>query len=59
MQNELITFRTAGSILFGNNAIERLGGIVGQMGVRRALIVTDKGIVKSGLLDRLTQCVGE
>jgi alcohol dehydrogenase class IV len=57
MQNELITFRTAGSILFGNNAIERLGGIAGQMGVQRALIVTDKGIVKSGLLDRLTQCI--
>ena len=57
MQSEVITFRTAGSVLFGNNAVEKLGSISAQLAAKRALIVTDKGIVKSGLLDRLKQCV--
>jgi alcohol dehydrogenase len=57
MQNEPITFRTAGSVLFGNNAIEKLGSITGQLAAKRALIVTDKGIVKSGLLNRLKTCL--
>jgi alcohol dehydrogenase class IV len=57
MNNEVITFRTAGSVLFGINAVDRIGGIAAQMEVNRALIVTDKGIVKSGLIDRLKKAL--
>jgi len=57
MTNELITFQTAGSVLFGNKAIEKLGNIINQMGVKRILVITDKGIVQCGLINRLKECI--
>ncbi len=57
MTNEMITFRTAGSVFFGNNAIEQLGKIIEQIQPRRILVVSDKGIVQCGLINRLKGCL--
>jgi len=39
-------------MVFGSGAVERLGELALQMPARRALIVTDLGIVRAGLLNR-------
>lgn len=35
-------------MVFGPNSIDRLGELVGELGKRRALVVTDSGIVEAG-----------
>jgi alcohol dehydrogenase len=35
-------------VIFGNNTIQRLGEVVSEMGFKRALLVTDSGIVSAG-----------
>ncbi len=57
MKNEIIEFRTAGSVVFGNNAIEQVEDIIGKMKTGRILIITDKGIVQCGLIERLKECL--
>ena len=57
MKNEIIEFRTAGSVVFGNNAIEQVEDIIGKMKAGRILIITDKGIVQCGLIERLKECL--
>jgi alcohol dehydrogenase len=57
MTNDLITFQTAGSVLFGNKAIEALGNIIDQIDAKRILVITDKGIVQCGLINRLKECI--
>src|SRR5215208_988334 len=61
MSVEVETVRTVEvptRIVHGPGAIDRLGGIVEELGVRRPLLVTDGGVVAAGLaeraLDRLT-----
>ncbi len=44
-------FSTVSDVVIGAGCSANLGGILSQMGVRRALIVTDGGIVQFGLLD--------
>ena len=39
-------------VIFGNNTIERLGELTRALGGSRALIVTDTGIEKAGILER-------
>lgn len=46
-------------ILFGQGALERLPGELDRLGVRRPLVVTDPGILSSGLVDRLTSVLGK
>ncbi|HEV2494038.1 MAG TPA: iron-containing alcohol dehydrogenase [Terriglobia bacterium] len=41
-------------IIFGPGAIVQAGDVARGLGIRRPLIVTDPGIVKSGLLERLS-----
>ena len=41
-------------IVFGPGAIEQVGEAARSLGIKRPLLVTDPGIVKSGLLERLT-----
>ena len=36
---------------FGSGALAALPGVLGELGVSRALIVTDKGVAASGALD--------
>jgi alcohol dehydrogenase class IV len=42
-------------ILIGKGAVDNIGALVKQLGSKNALIVTDPGIVQSGLVDRVTQ----
>ena len=37
MKNQIIEFRTAGSVVFGNNAIEQVEDIIGKMKAGRIL----------------------
>lgn len=46
------TFHSAGSIVFGRDAVLQLGDLVGRLGAKRALVVTDPILEKAGLLER-------
>ena len=39
-------------VVFGEGALEQLGGLAHELGCSRALIVADRGIVATGLVDR-------
>jgi alcohol dehydrogenase class IV len=41
------------TLIFGNGAVEKIGEKVKELGKRKALIITDKGIVAAGLLERV------
>jgi alcohol dehydrogenase class IV len=48
-------FKLPTRILFGVNLIDSLGEEAKAIGIRRALLVTDKGVVNAGLLERVTR----
>ena len=50
---QIITFRTAPGIFFGNNALDQVNEIVKTAKAKKILIITDKGIVGCGLLEPL------
>ncbi len=41
-------------IVFGEEAVREVPGQLARLGVKRPLVVTDKGVVQAGLLQRLT-----
>jgi alcohol dehydrogenase class IV len=45
------TFHSAGQLIFGRHATQRLGEVVNRLGLRRLLIVTDPILVKAGLVE--------
>ena len=45
------TFSSAGEVIFGLHAVERVGVAARRLGIRRALIVTDPVLVGAGLVD--------
>ncbi|MDA3956799.1 iron-containing alcohol dehydrogenase, partial [Oceanispirochaeta sp.] len=47
------------SLYSGHDSLEELPGLLRKKGVSRPLILTDKGIVAVGLLDRVTALMGE
>jgi alcohol dehydrogenase class IV len=47
------TFHSAGKLVFGNGALDQAGEIIGRLGAKRILLVTDGVLVQSGLVDRL------
>ena len=47
-------FNTTRSIINEPGSIKRLGEICTRLGFERPLVVTDPGIVKAGLLEKLT-----
>ncbi len=49
---QTFTFYSAGQLLFGRGAVSQLGEIVGRLGGRRVLIVTDSVIARVGILER-------
>ena len=53
MVEQLVTFNTSQTILFGNNAVDQVNGIVKTVKAKKVLIITDKGIVGCGLLEPL------
>lgn len=48
-------FQPRTRLIFGVNAIDRCGEIIRELGVRKALLVTDAGIVAAGHADRLVK----
>lgn len=53
------TFASAGQLTFGRDAINEIGRMIHDRGWQRALIVTDKNLVASGILDRVTKPLAE
>ncbi|MGF1627721.1 MAG: iron-containing alcohol dehydrogenase [Alphaproteobacteria bacterium] len=45
-------------IVFDDGAIGRLGALCAELGISRALLVTDPGIVRAGLVDRALEPLG-
>ena len=56
---ETWTFHSAGQLLFGRNAVGRLGEVAGRLGARRVLLVTDPVVVKAGVADRVRAPLAE
>lgn len=46
-------FRPVTRLIFGNNAVKRIGELTKELGGRRVLVVTDKGIVTAGHAERV------
>lgn len=46
------SFHSAGQILFGRGAADRLGDVARSLGAQRALLVTDRNLVAAGLAER-------
>ena len=51
----IFSFKTARMILVGNGAIEKIPEEVEKLSTKKPLIVTDKGIVTSGIVGKLTE----
>ncbi|MEH6648690.1 MAG: iron-containing alcohol dehydrogenase [Motiliproteus sp.] len=49
----MFVFNTTPSVICGAGSLSQTGQLVGDMGTSRVLVVTDPGIVKLGLLDKL------
>ena len=52
MKNAIFTFPT--QIVFGNGAIQTIPQELSKFQIRKALIVTDKGLLQAGLVDTIT-----
>ena len=52
-------YRDPTKIIFGENAVDNVGAEVDELGGTKALIVTDEGIVKTGLVERLEKALGD
>ncbi len=50
----LFEFKCPARIVFGVNSVNRLGEEIGALNGKKALLVTDKGVVSAGLLDKVT-----
>ncbi|RFU64826.1 iron-containing alcohol dehydrogenase [Peribacillus glennii] len=53
--NELGFFKNPTQITYGLGAANQLRNIIDQQGYKNVLIITDSGIVKTGLIDQLTR----
>jgi alcohol dehydrogenase class IV len=53
MWEKVSMFRTTPRILMGPGAAAQIGSEVSRLGVNKALIVTDQGIIRAGLLERV------
>jgi 4-hydroxybutyrate dehydrogenase len=53
----LITYLT--TIRFGEGCVAEIGEDLDQLGIRRALIVADKGVVGAGLVERVTDAMSQ
>ncbi|MCD5398037.1 iron-containing alcohol dehydrogenase [candidate division NPL-UPA2 bacterium] len=55
MPENLFTFRVAPKIIFGNGAVEKVGEEAKKWGGSKALLISDEGIAKAGLLKRVEE----
>lgn len=51
-------YRSPTKIIFGENAVDDIAAEVDELGGAKALIVTDEGIEKAGLVERLEKALG-
>lgn len=47
------TFSSAGQIIFGAGAVAQVGDVIGRLGAKRVLVVTDARLIEAGLLDEV------
>lgn len=47
-------FRIPPVVCYGSGASQQVGSLLRQEGIARVLVVTDEGVVKAGLVDRIT-----
>jgi acyl-CoA reductase-like NAD-dependent aldehyde dehydrogenase/alcohol dehydrogenase class IV len=52
-------FQPTTRIVSGPGSLARLGGEIDALGKRRALVITDRGVVAAGLLSRLRAALGD
>src|SRR6478672_10092430 len=52
------TFRSAGHLVFGRNAVRELGPILDRLGSKRVFVVTDKVLAKVGIVDQVKAAAG-
>jgi alcohol dehydrogenase class IV len=53
------TFHSAGQLVFGRNAADKLGDIARRLGVRRAFVVTDPNLLNAGIIDPIRAPLSE
>ncbi len=51
----MFDFHVKTKIVFGLNSVERLAAKVENLGAKKVLVVTDKGIIQAGLLEKITR----
>jgi alcohol dehydrogenase len=56
--DQIFSFVLPAAIVFGPGCLTRLGELLGGMGARKPLVITDPGVVKAGLLDKLADVLG-
>jgi alcohol dehydrogenase class IV len=52
------TFRSAGHLVFGRNAVRELGPILDRLGSKRVFVVTDKILARVGIVDQVKEAAG-
>lgn len=50
--NRVFEFKMPGSLIMGNGAIAGIGDAVKKVGEKKVLLVTDKGLARSGILEK-------
>jgi alcohol dehydrogenase len=58
MPADPVVFRTTANVIFGPGSLEALPEQVGFLGGRKAFIITDPGIARAGILDRVEGLLG-
>ncbi|HET6572316.1 MAG TPA: iron-containing alcohol dehydrogenase [Fimbriiglobus sp.] len=53
------TFHSAGSLLFGRDAVTQLGDVAARLTAKRVLVVTDPNLMAAGIADRATKPLAE
>ena len=53
--DRIVQFKMPGKLVMGNGAVEQIGEQAKRFNVKKVLVVTDKGILKAGLIDRVVQ----
>jgi len=55
MMAKINTFLSPHKVIIGNGAVSQAGKEAGKLGAKKALIVTDKGVVQAGLVEEMEE----
>ena len=58
MMTKVNTFQSPNKIMFGNGAVSHVGEEARKLGAEKALIVTDEGVIKAGLVQGVEESLG-